>query len=156
VSDSSLKKREGNEKRSELAVRSFLQSMNCAQAVVEVYALETDISEETARRIAAAFAAGMGCGEICGAVSGALMVLGLRYGKTKPKDSKADKHTFAKAAEFVAEFRKHHGSLQCSHLLGVDMGTREGVEEARSKGYFKKICPQHVRSAVKILDEIAE
>ncbi len=156
MNDSSLQDREGTEERAKMAVQRFLHSMNCAQAVVEVYAPETGISEETARRVAAAFAGGMGCGEICGAVSGALMVLGLKFGKTRPIDSTADKQTFAKVDQFIQEFKKRHGSVHCSRLLGVDMGTRQGFKEAERKGYFRKVCPAHVRSAVEILDEIAK
>lgn len=154
MNDSSLKATKDIEKRAETAVQSFLRSMNCAQAVVEVYAQEAGISEETARRVAAAFAGGMGCGEICGAVSGALIVLGLKFGKTKPRDSMADRRTFAKVEEFMAEFNRRHGAVQCSRLLGVDMSTAQGLKEARKNGYFHTVCPENVRSAVQILGEI--
>ena len=138
----------------ELAVSRYLKSMNCAQAVMETYAESMGVPVETALRAAAAFAGGMGMGSICGAVAGAFMVIGMKYGKTKPSDRKADQKTYQKAAEFTKEFKERHIHLYCSKLLGVDMSTETGVADARRKGLFIKMCPEHVRSAVKILDKI--
>ena len=86
--------------RPDKAVQSFMKSMNCSQAVLETFASSFGLDVKTSRRIAAAFAGRMGRGSECGAVTGALMVIGMRYCKTKSKDSKADKKTFAKAVDF--------------------------------------------------------
>ena len=105
------------------AVKHFMNSMNCSQAVLETFASSFGIEVKTARRISAAFAGGMGRGSECGAVTGALMVLGMRYGKTKSKDPKADEKLFAKTAEFIKEFKARHIHVRCSALLGTHMST---------------------------------
>ncbi len=140
--------------RPEHASAQFLRSMNCSQAVLETYAPSMGMSQETARRVAAAFAGGMGMGTECGAVTGAFMVIGLKYGKTEENDPRADEKTFAKVKEFAEEFTARHEHIDCSALLRVDMSTPEGVKEAVGKGLFTSACPKFVHSAGVILDKI--
>jgi C_GCAxxG_C_C family probable redox protein len=136
------------------AVDRFLKSMNCSQAVLETYAPALGMPALLARRVAAALAGGMGMGSECGAVTGALLVIGLKYGKTTDTDQLADKETFQRVAGLCREFKARHGYLGCSQLLGVDMGTPEGVKEAGKLGLFTQKCPAYVRSAAEILNTI--
>jgi C_GCAxxG_C_C family probable redox protein len=140
--------------RPDYAVDRFIKSMNCSQAVLETYAPGLGMPALMARRVAAAMAGGMGLGSECGAVTGALLVIGLKYGKTTDTDQLADKETFQRVAGFCREFKARHGHLGCSQLLGVNMGTPEGVAEAAKLGLFTKRCPAYVRSAAEILDTI--
>jgi len=140
--------------RSKHAVRRFLKSMNCAQAILETYAPAMGLSIETSRRIASAFAGGMGMGSECGAVTGAFLVIGLKYGKTLDNDPKADQETFKRVTEFVKEFKARNNYIGCSQLLGIDMSTPEGVQEAGKKGLFTKRCPTFILSATEILERI--
>jgi C_GCAxxG_C_C family probable redox protein len=140
--------------RPEHARERFLKSMNCSQAILETYAPAMGMPVETARRVAAAFAGGMGMGSECGAVTGAFMVIGIKYGKTRDEDSRADKQTFKKLAEFVQEFKAKYKHIGCSELLETDMGTPEGVKEAADKGLFKARCPAYVKTAAELLENI--
>ncbi len=140
--------------RPDYAVERFLKSMNCSQAVLEAYAPALGMPAPMARRVATAMAGGMGIGSECGAVTGALMVIGLKYGKTADTDPHADKETFRRVTGFFREFKARHEHLACSPLLGVNMGTPEGVKEAEKLGLFTKRCPAYVRSAAEILDTI--
>ena len=78
----------------------------------------------------------------------------LRYGKTKNKDPKADEKTFARAAEFIKEFKARHLHVRCSALLGTNMGTCEGVKKAEQMCYFTLRCPNFVFSSVEILEKL--
>ncbi len=131
-----------------------MKSGNCSQAILETYAPSMGLPRDRARQVAAAFAGGMGTGSECGAVTGALMVIGLKYGKVRDKDPVADRRTSAKVVEFIKEFKARHGDTVCSRLLAVNMGTPDGVEEARRRGLFSTRCPEFVRSASEILDKI--
>lgn len=142
--------------RPEKAVKHFMKSMNCSQSVLETFASSFGMEIKEARRIAAAFAGGMGMGAECGAVTGALMVIGMRYGKTRNKDPKADEETFAKSAEFIKEFRARHNQLRCSALLGTNMSTPEGISKAERMGYFVSRCPHFVSSSVEILEKLLD
>ncbi len=139
--------------RPEHAKLRFLESMNCSQAILETYAPEFGMSVENARKVAAAFAGGMGMGSECGAVTGAFMVIGMKYGKTRDDDSRADSETFKRLAEFVKEFKAKHGHIECSVLLETDMGTPEGVKEAAGKGHFTNRCPAFVKTAALLLEK---
>ncbi len=144
--------KEANTKKQ--AVERFLKSKNCSQAILETYAPAMGMSVELARRVSAALAGGMGMGAQCGAVTGALLVIGLKYGKTQDTDQKADQETFRRVEEFVKEFKARNKYLECSQLLGIDMSSSEGVQEAAQKGLFTKQCPKYLRSATEILDKI--
>jgi len=142
------------ELRPEHAKLRFLESMNCSQAILETYAPEFGLSVENARKVSAAFAGGMGMGSECGAVTGAFMVIGMKYGKTRDDDSRADSETFKRMADFVKEFKAMYGHSECSALLETDMSTPEGVKEAAGKGYFTSRCPVFVKTASLILEKV--
>jgi C_GCAxxG_C_C family probable redox protein len=130
------------------AVDHFMKSMNCSQAVLEVYGPALGLPAEAARRVATGFAGGMGTGSECGAVTGALMVLGLKFG---PDTDKTMRHV----ATFIQEFKKKHGATSCSRLLGVDMGTPEGVQKAVQQGLFTSACPRFVRTAADLAERLS-
>jgi C_GCAxxG_C_C family probable redox protein len=132
----------------------FLKSMNCSQAILESYAEGMGLSVECARKVSAPFAGGMGMGSECGAVTGAFMVIGLYHGKTVDKDATADNETFSRVAKFVDAFKKEHGDISCSKLLGVDMGSPEGLKKAENMGLFTSACPKFVETAARILDTL--
>ena len=142
------------ENRPEHAKGRFLKSMNCSQAILETYGPSMGLPTETSRRVAAAFAGGMGMGSECGAVTGAFLVIGMKYGKTRDDDSRADNETFKRVAEFVKEFKARHIYINCSELLKVNMGTPEGLKEASRKGLFTSVCPNYVKTAAEILEKI--
>ena len=133
--------------RPEAARAHFLRSMNCSQAILETYAPACGMKAEQARKLATGFAGGMGMGHECGAVTAAYMVLGLARG---PKEGEV----FPKLEAFNREFKAHYRELGCSQLLGVDMGTKEGVQEADRKGLFKTQCPTYVKTAAEILEKL--
>ncbi len=139
--------KEHSSNRPEEAKAHFLKSMNCSQAILETYAPAFGIKAEHAKKLATGFAGGMGMGHDCGAVTAAYMVLGLSHG---PKEGKV----FPKIEAFNKEFKARHRELGCSQLLGVDMGTKEGVKEADKKGLFKSHCPEYVKTAAEILEEL--
>lgn len=133
--------------RPEAAKAHFLRSMNCAQAILETYGPAYGVKPETARNLSTGFAGGMATGHECGAVTAAYMVLGLAFGPKEPD-------VFGRMDEFNKAFKARHGEIGCSQLLGVDMGTREGMKQAEKKGLFKTACPGYVKSAGEILEKI--
>jgi C_GCAxxG_C_C family probable redox protein len=138
----------------ETAVSRFAEGFNCSQAVFSAYAEDLGLDEKAALKIAAGFGGGMGrMGETCGAVTGALLVLGLKYGGTTP-DRETKERVYERVREFAARFKARHGSLACRDLLGCDVGTAEGQEIARRQNMLTTACPQFVRSAAEILEEL--
>ena len=47
-------------------------------------------------------------------------------------------------------FAARHGSTVCRELLGCDIGTPEGMQQARDNKLFQVRCTNYVRGAVEI------
>src|SRR5512139_2680155 len=93
-------------------------------------------------------------GGTCGAVTGALMVIGLKHAKTRKGDDDARERAYALAQEFMEAFSARNGSLLCREILGVDVGTPEGIAAVRQRDLFRTVCPKFVRDAGEILEEM--
>ncbi len=136
------------------AKRLFSDGFNCSQAVLTVFAEDFGLERTNALRLACGFGGGMRMGGPCGAVSGACMAIGLKYGKIRAEDNEARDRTYALVKELAVRFRSLHGTVLCRDLIGCDISTPQGYEEAKQKGVFLDICPRLVADAVKILEEI--
>jgi C_GCAxxG_C_C family probable redox protein len=139
------------------AIRYHDAGCNCAQAVFASFADQFGIPLPQALKLAAAFGGGMGRqGEVCGAVTGALIVLGLTYGASTPTDRESKLLAYRKTSEFMEEFRRRNGEIRCRALLGVDISTEAGWQQARETERFKIVCTPLIESAVTILREMIE
>ena len=136
------------------AVELFGRGYSCSQAILMVYGSRVGIEREMAIRIAAGFSGGMRMGETCGAVTGAIMVLGLLHGSTDAQDKKARKNMYESVNRLVERFRARNGSVVCKKLLGVEIDTEVGMKTAEEKGLFSSVCPEMVRAAAEILEEM--
>lgn len=139
------------------AVEIFNSGFNCAQSVLAAFAPDMGLSRNDSFRIAGAFGAGMGrMGKVCGAVTGAFMVIGLRFAKTADGEDHLKAAGYRLVGEFSNRFSSLNGSIDCHALLGVDLGTDEGMAKASADGLFKTRCAKYVEDAVRILEEILE
>ena len=93
-------------------------------------------------------------GLTCGAVTGAYMVIGLKYGKVKADDNEAKEKTYALVQEFSRRFVARNKSLNCTELLGCDLGTAEGREKAKGQNLMTTVCEKLVRDAAEILEQV--
>jgi C_GCAxxG_C_C family probable redox protein len=147
-----VKSEKGDDIMTDKALQLFDQGFNCAQSVFVTFAPRFGLDEPSALKIAAAFGGGMSrCGSVCGAVSGALMVLGLSANRV---DKDAREQLYAVSKRFVERFKSEHGSILCAELLGCDISTEEGLKKAREENRFKALCPEYVKRATQILQEI--
>lgn len=140
--------------RADRAIELFNNNFNCSQAVFTVFATEYGISEELALKLATSFGGGARSGEMCGAVSGALMVLGLKYGHFNAENNEQKQKAYSLVNEFVNRFKEINRSIVCRDLLGYDLSKPDEFEIIASKGLCKTICPNMVRSAVNILEQM--
>ena len=142
-------------KRSEHALEEFGSGLNCSQAVLAEYADELGLGVDTALRIACGFGGGMGrMGGTCGAVTVAFMVIGLKACTPDSRDALTKARTYALVQSFAQEFEARHDSISCRELLGCDISTPQGFDEAKQSGVLDERCPRFVRDAVDILEEI--
>ncbi len=142
-------------KHSEKAVALFESGFNCSQAVLMAFAGESGMDSAKAAKLASGFGGGMGrMAHTCGAVTGAYLVIGLKHGATDANDKVAKENTYRLVREFAARFQALHPSDACRDLLGCDISTMAGLEEAKDKGLFGSVCPRLVREAAEILEDM--
>ena len=138
------------------AVELFEAGAACSQAIVSVYGAGLGLDRATAMRVAAGFAGGMREGDTCGAVTGAFMVLGLQHSSDDCDKAAGRRDVYQAVLEFAARFRERNGTLLCRELLGCDIGTPEGAEQAREQGLFRTLCPRMVQHAAEILEAMVQ
>ena len=136
------------------AVQYYKNGFICSQAVFAAFADQFGITEKQALLIGACFGGGMSKAEVCGACTGALMVLGMKYGQFDLNDTDSRAAQGAKAAQFLEEFKKRKGSYICRKLLDCDISTAEGKSYARANGLYRTLCPEMVRAAAEIVEEM--
>ena len=140
----------------EKANEIFEQKYHCSQAVLAAFASELGITEAQALRLGGCFGGGMGKGEVCGAVVGALMALGLKYGQCEVEDLESRYKTNDVTDKMLERFKSENGSYICKELLGCDLSTQGGKEQAIEKELFTEFCPKMVASATQIAEELMQ
>ena len=141
--------------KSDEALTSFKNGITCSSAVFSAFSHELGLDEKMAKKIGCGFGAGVSrTGNICGAVSGAIMVIGLKYGKVEQGDDAATEKTRELTRQFIEEFTKKNGSVNCAELLGHDLSNQQEYEAAAKANLFKTKCPEYVRDAAHILERI--
>lgn len=142
-------------KKTEAAEQLFREGYNCSQAVIAACGPDLGVDRDLCLRLAAPFGGGV-CrsGGACGAVTGALMVIGLRHGGITVTDPSRKGDIYARGQDFFARFRARHGALVCRDLLGCDISTPAGAQQAREQNLHEERCAVYVRDAVDILDQM--
>jgi C_GCAxxG_C_C family probable redox protein len=111
----------------------------------------TDWDCECIPRIATGLGGGFGRqGEVCGALTGGVLVMGLVHGRERAEETEAKEAATAKAAEFVQRFAEVNGALRCHDLIGLDIGSEEGLEEYHAQNLHER-CSQIVSNAVRVI-----
>jgi C_GCAxxG_C_C family probable redox protein len=132
----------------------FKEGFSCSMAVLATYCEQFGLDKIQAYKVSSGFGGGMHCDQTCGVVTGAFMVIGLKFGRTRADDVEAKMKTARLTNEFAKKFKARHGSIGCTDLIGCNISTKEGFEEAKKKDLFRQVCPKYVISAAEILDEI--
>ncbi|RJQ84928.1 MAG: C_GCAxxG_C_C family protein [Desulfobacteraceae bacterium] len=131
----------------------FGHGLNCSQAILTVFGEQFGVDAETAKKMGRPWGGGMGhLAQTCGALTGAIMVLGLA--STASDESEARKEAFSSVKKLFRCFEEKFGTTVCKNLLGEDLSTEEGARNIREKNLVPKLCPEYVRAAAEILNEI--
>ncbi len=141
--------------RIERAEALFAEKFNCSQSILAAFGPELGLDRQTALKIGGAFGAGMGrMAMTCGACTGAFMAISLKYGAVDPEDRVSREKAYETVREFRKRFEERFGSLECKAILGVDLSTPEGYKFAEERNLVKTRCPEFIRGAAEILEEI--
>ena len=141
--------------RADDAVAAFRDGFSCSQATCLAFAEDFGIDRETALKLSCAFGGGMAhTSKTCGAVTGALMVIGMKYGRTKADDVAAKEKTYEVTKAFMKEFNRRNHSLDCTTLIGHDLSDSIEYAIAKEKGLFRTKCDKFVQDAAEILEDL--
>ncbi|MCM1108334.1 MAG: C-GCAxxG-C-C family protein [Clostridium sp.] len=147
------------EERIARAVDYFMQGFNCSQSVTAAFADMYGFTEEQSLRMSASFGGGIGrMRQTCGAACGMFILAGLKTGSVVGADRAAKSHNYAVVQQLAAEFKRRHGSLICSELLGLRAkGVVSPYAEARTPEYYaKRPCARMIEGAARIWTEYLE
>jgi C_GCAxxG_C_C family probable redox protein len=142
--------------RADEAEALFRGGFSCSQAVLAVFAQDFGLNRNISIKIAQGFGGGIShTDNICGAVSGAVMVIGLRYGRTKAEDLAAKDKTYAVVKDFLRQFaQRHGGKTTCTGLLGYNLSDPTQFAEAKQMKVTQAKCPGFVRDAVELVEKL--
>jgi C_GCAxxG_C_C family probable redox protein len=136
------------------AVDCFCRGAACSQAILGTYGPDLGLPREQAMKLASGFAGGMRLGETCGAVTGAFLLLGLKHAGANCDQRDSRENVYAAIREFTDRFRLRNHSIVCKELIGCDISTPQGAQAAIEKGVYRNICPDLVRDAAEIVEEM--
>jgi len=119
------------------------EGFSCGEAIVKAIkeAKIMEISEEIIK-IASPFKTGIGKKkDFCGALLGGIILIGLKYGRSKKEES--PEKAIKLAAKLYEEFKKEFGSVRCQELL------KEFIEkDALESEERKNFCANHFISFI--------
>jgi C_GCAxxG_C_C family probable redox protein len=113
-----------------------------------------NIHSEVIPKISSGFCGGLArtCG-ICGAVSGAIMAISLFYGRSASNEP-LDK-SYIPVRKMIGMFENKFGSTNCKTLVGLDLGTEEGLKKFISENKVEQ-CKNFTEEATRIAMSIIE
>ncbi len=140
--------------KTDRATALFTGGFACSQAILAAFCAQYGMEEKTALRIACGLGGGVKCAEVCGAVTGAVLVVGLKYGQSDAADRDSRRLCSLKTEEFLRAFGERTGMpLVCRDILGCDIATPAGREQALREKLFTTRCVDAVRGAAAVLEE---
>jgi C_GCAxxG_C_C family probable redox protein len=133
----------------------FESGYNCSQSVFVPFAHNFFPDDKLAFKIMSPFGGGLAhTDNLCGAVSGAIAAIGLHFGHTEAQDSENKVLCAEATRKFISEFRKKHGSIKCTKLIGYNLKNPQEKEKANEVGVFKEKCTVYVESATVIVSKV--
>lgn len=111
------------------------------------------IQDSLLPKLATGFGGGVGGkGSLCGAFTGSVMAIGMKMGRTDPKDRERVSKVGEKCRQFWGQFEKELGSTECYGLLGYHLDIPEERQQWLDSGGRKK-CLGIVEKAAQMLCE---
>ena len=143
--------------RIDKAVQRFVDGYSCAQALLSVYGPELGLDEAMALKIASPLGGGISRTDgPCGAATGAILVLGCALGHLGPDDDAGQERIRDYTQEFLRLYEERKGSTMCTDILGHNLSEPGVAEMVKEKELSKEPCPEAVRTAAELLEEMLE
>jgi len=111
------------------------------------------IQDSIIPRLATGFGGGIGRkGSLCGAFTGSIMAIGMKMGRTDPKDKETISRIYGKCQQFWNQFEKEFGKTDCYGLIGIHLDNPEENKQWLASGGREK-CAAIVEKTAHMLCE---
>jgi C_GCAxxG_C_C family probable redox protein len=115
------------------------------------------IEDSVLPRLASGFGGGIGRkGSLCGAFTGSIMGIGMKMGRTDPKDKNAISKIYEKCRQFWGEFERQFGSHLCYDIIGYHLDNEEERQKWLAAGGMEKCAAIVEKTAGMLCDSIYE
>ncbi|GAB4223821.1 MAG: hypothetical protein Kow009_15630 [Spirochaetales bacterium] len=105
---------------------------NCAESTLYGLTKVLGIENDNLLRMATPFGGGLGRnGHVCGSLLMGLLVLGHRFGRNDPSESRGPAYEAADA--LLSRFQARYGSLNCRELTGLDLKRIDNTGEEKQR-----------------------
>ena len=112
------------------------------------------IKDSILPKLATGFGGGIGRkGSLCGAFTGSIMAIGMKMGRTDPKDKEAVTRVYSKCQELWNQFEKEFGSTECYQLTGVHLDNEQERQQWLATGGHEK-CAAIVEKTARMLCDL--
>lgn len=135
-----------------------LQFHGCSQSVLLTFQELLGLEDEMTFKAAGPLCAGLGMGKTCGALTGGMMVLGMKYGRSRIDEGIDGLFSGLLIAQsLVRKFEQEYGTTACSEISKLDWTDLDAVIQAVNNPEFIAICAKVVgRTAEMVAEIIAE
>jgi C_GCAxxG_C_C family probable redox protein len=111
------------------------------------------IKDSIIPQLATGFGGGVGRkGSLCGAFTGAVMAIGMKMGRTDPREKETVAKVYGKCRQFWDRFEKKLGSTHCYNLIGYHLDNEEERQKWLASGGMEK-CADIVGKTASMLCE---
>jgi len=90
-------------------------------------------------------------GEVCGALNSGVLLVGLTHEQRRTGDKETKNLIYAKTEEFVRHFAEANGAILCRELTGLDLTSKEGLQEYYAQNKREEKCNEVVKNAVQAI-----
>ncbi len=127
----------------------------CTQAVLLTFQELLGMKDDLAFKAASPLCAGLGMGKTCGALSEGVMVLGLKYGRSRIEDGIEGLFAGMLPAQvLVQNFEQEFGTTACFDIVKIDWTDAEAAMKAVVDPEFIEKCAQIVGKTAEMVAEI--
>ncbi len=121
----------------------------CAESVLLAVAEEKGAQSDLIPKIATGFCSGMArTGGQCGALSGGILSIGLLFGRSTPGGPV--NAVYSRVGKLRQDFEEQFGSTGCSALLGLDLGTEEGIQKFHADN-LRERCLEYIEATARMV-----
>ncbi len=115
------------------------------------------IRDSVLPQLASGFGGGVGHkGSLCGALTGAVMAVGMKMGRTDPKDRRTLMKVYDMCQNIWDQFEREFGNVNCFSIIGVHLDNEEERQKWLAAGGREKCADLLEKTARMLCDSLYE